>query len=88
MGGFSTDYVRHYQDVDLCLRLRERGRRIVCASRPVLIHHESLTRGAEGYDMGDRAVLTDRWRDLLTAPDPYYPAACDRERLDYSLTAA
>ena len=74
--------------MDLCLRLRERGRRIVCASRPVLIHHESLTRGADGYDMGDRAILHDRWRHLITAADPYYPAACDRERLDYSLAAA
>ena len=88
LGGFSTDYLRHYQDVDLCLRLRAMGKRVVCASRPVLLHHESLTRGAEGYDMGDRAILHDRWRDQITAADPYYPAACDRERLDYSLTAA
>ena len=87
LGGFSTDYLRHYQDVDLCLRLRARGRRIVCASRPTLIHHESLTRAADGYDMGDRAILKDRWREQLTAADPYYPAACDRERLDYSLSA-
>ncbi len=88
LGGFSLDYARHYQDVDLCLRLRERGRRIVCAAQPRLLHHESLTRGAEGYDMGDRAILIDRWRDRLEAPDPYYPALCDRERLDYSLRAA
>ena len=88
LGGFSADYARHYQDVDLCLRLRDRGRRIVCASRPRLIHHESLTRGADGYDMGDRAILIDRWRERLTAADPYYPAAFDRETLDYALRAA
>lgn len=85
LDGFSTDYLRHYQDVDLCLRLRERGRRIVCAAGAELIHHESLTRGADGYDMGDRAILIDRWRERLEADDPYYPPACDRERLDYSL---
>ncbi len=84
LGGFSTDYLRHYQDVDLCLRLRERGRRIVCAAGVELIHHESLTRAAGGYDLGDRAVLIDRWRERLEAHDPYYPPACDRERLDYS----
>ena len=88
LGGFSTDYARHYQDVDLCLRMRARGLSIVCASRPTLIHHESLTRAAEGYDFGDRALLIDRWYDQITADDPYFSRWMDRQKLDYSLAAA
>ena len=87
MGGFSADYATHYQDVDLCLRLAERGLSVICASRPTLIHHESLTRAAGGYDFGDRALLIDRWRDRLTADDPYFSPWMDRQRLDYSLAA-
>ena len=88
LGGFSVDYARHYQDVDLCLRLRARGLRVVCASRPTLIHHESLTRAADGYDFGDRALLIDRWRDQIEAADPYFSRWLDRQKLDYSVAAA
>lgn len=88
LGGFSVDYARHYQDVDLCLRLRAQGLRVVCASRPTLIHHESLTRAADGYDFGDRALLIDRWRDQIEAADPYFSRWLDRQKLDYSVAAA
>lgn len=84
VGGFSTDYARHYQDVDLCLRVRERGQSVVCTPRPRLIHHEGLTRG-DAYDFGDRALLIDRWRSEIEAPDPYYSPWFDRETLDYRL---
>ena len=87
LGGFSTDYAKHYQDVDLCLRIRERGLRVVCAARPTLIHHESLTRAAEGYDFGDRALLIDRWRARIEAGDPYFSRWMDLRKLDYSLAA-
>ncbi len=87
LDGFSADYATHYQDVDLCLRIRERGLSVVCASRPTLIHHESLTRAPGGYDFGDRALFIDRWRDRLDAHDPYFSPWMDRQRLDYSLAA-
>ncbi|MBE7217442.1 MAG: glycosyltransferase [Caulobacteraceae bacterium] len=87
LGGFCADYAAHYQDVDLCLRLRERGLSVICAARPTLVHHESLTRAAGGYDFGDRALLIDRWRERLEAHDPYFSPWLDRQRLDYSLAA-
>jgi glycosyltransferase involved in cell wall biosynthesis len=85
LGGFSEDYAKHYQDVDLCLRIRDAGYRIICAARPRLIHHEGLTRAADGYDLVDRAILLDRWYECIKAPDPYYNRALDLDRLDYSL---
>ena len=87
LGGFSTDYAKHYQDVDLCLRLGEHGLRVICAARPTLIHHESLTRAAEGYDFGDRALLIDRWHARIAAGDPYFSRWMDLRKLDYSLAA-
>ena len=84
VGGFCTDYAAHYQDVDLCLRLRRAGFSIVCTPSPTLIHHEGLTRG-DAYDFGDRALFVDRWREELARPDPFYSPWLDRERLDYAL---
>jgi GT2 family glycosyltransferase/predicted TPR repeat methyltransferase len=85
IGGFSTDYAKHYQDVDMCLKIRETGRRIIAAGFPRLIHHESLSRKAEGYDLGDRALLVDRWHEVISAGDPYFNSALNLHKLDYSL---
>jgi GT2 family glycosyltransferase len=85
LGGYSSDYARHYQDVDLCLKIREAGLRIIATPWPRMIHHESRSRGAEVYDFGDRAILIDRWRDSIQARDPYYNRRLSLERLDYSL---
>jgi GT2 family glycosyltransferase len=84
LGGFSTDYAAHYQDVDLCLRVREAGQSVVCTPAPRLIHREGATRG-DAYDFGDRALLIDRWRAQIEQPDPYYSRWLDREKLDYAL---
>ena len=87
IGGFREAFGTHYQDVDLCLRLRRAGLRIVCTPEARLHHHESPSRGS-AYDFLDRLLLLDTWGDLIAAGDPYYPAACSLERLDYSVDPA
>jgi O-antigen biosynthesis protein len=57
MDGFLEDFAKHYQDVDLCLKIRNAGFRMIRAARPRLIHHESLTRQKSGYDLIDRGHL-------------------------------
>jgi O-antigen biosynthesis protein len=47
VSGLDEDLVVAYSDVDLCLRVRERGYRIVCSPFAELYHHESATRGYE-----------------------------------------
>jgi GT2 family glycosyltransferase len=85
VGGFSCDYNRHYQDVDLCLKIRSAGLRIISASHPRLLHHESASRDWRTYDFADRAVLIDRWHEIIQAGDPYYNARFDKEALNYAL---
>ncbi|PTM45283.1 glycosyltransferase family 2 protein [Phreatobacter oligotrophus] len=85
IGAFSVDYAKHYQDVDLCLKIRSRALRIVYAANTRVVHHESLTRKSEGYDLGDRALLIDRWHETIDAGDAYYNPALSIDRLDYSL---
>jgi len=83
VGGWNELYATHYQDVDLCLKLRRAGLRCLVTPRVRLIHHEGPTRGAT-YDLLDRLLLLDTWGPVIAAGDPAYPAACSLDRLDYS----
>ena len=72
LGGFDTAYHNGYEDVDLCLRLRERGRRVRYCPRSVVYHLESVTRwptgSAESTEHSDR-VYAERWRDRVKPDD-------------------
>ena len=87
IGGFNEHFFTAYQDVDLCLRLRERRLRIIYTPQAHVIHHESASRKSY-YDMVDRMLLLDRWEELIERGDPYYNRNLDLERGDYSLAAA
>jgi GT2 family glycosyltransferase len=68
VGGFTTGYDYGQEDVDLCLKLADRGRRRVYDGRAALWHHESATRVAlDGMDVRRARVaanlerFVDRW---------------------------
>jgi GT2 family glycosyltransferase len=71
VGAFDEHFATHYQDVDLCLRLRRSGRRNLYTPRAVLRHVEGGTRGSR-YDHLDRALLLDSWGETIACGDPYY----------------
>jgi GT2 family glycosyltransferase len=83
IGGFNPHFFTAYQDVDLCLRLRARGLRIIYTPQAVLLHHESISRQSY-YDMIDRTLLLDLWETVIDQGDPYYNRNLDLERGDYS----
>ena len=82
-GGFNEHFFTHYQDVDLCLKLRTKGKRIVFTPHVRFIHHESLSRG-KYYDLVDRNLLLDFWEPTIKKGDPYYNPNFDVDRLDYA----
>jgi GT2 family glycosyltransferase len=84
IGGFNPHFFTAYQDVDLCLRLRARGLRIVLTPRALLLHHEFVSRAQSYYDTVDRMLLLDRWQEDIERGDPYYNRNLDLERGDYS----
>lgn len=62
-------------DVDLCLRLGERGWRTICNTQVVLIHHQSASRGGalrlqQVYEQ-ERRFFVERWRRVIR-DDPYF----------------
>jgi len=85
--GFNPHFFTAYQDVDLCLRLRARGLRVIYTPQALLLHHESISRQSY-YDMIDRMLLLDRWETVIGQGDPYYNRNLDLERGDYSRRSA
>ena len=83
IGGFNEHFFTAYQDVDLCLRLRERGLRLICTPRALVVHHESVSR-QNYYDMIDRMLLLDQWESVIERGDPYYNPNLNLEHGDYS----
>jgi GT2 family glycosyltransferase len=69
VGGFSPVFPNSYNDVDLCLKLWDRGLRTVVEPRAELFHFEASTRDPSITD-DDLAALHDRWRWRLNH-DPF-----------------
>ncbi|HEV2841969.1 MAG TPA: glycosyltransferase [Chthoniobacterales bacterium] len=87
LGGFNEHFFTAYQDVDLCLRLRERGLRLIYTPRALVVHHESVSR-RNYYDMIDRNLLLDQWESIIGRGDPFYNPNLNLERGDYSRRSA
>lgn len=65
-------------DVDLCLRLAERGWRTICDTRAELFHHESASRGG-GFRLQrvyqrERTYFAQRWPNAIR-DDPFFSPA-------------
>lgn len=62
LGGLDEGYWNGYEDVDYCLKVGERGLRVVCAGDAVLTHFESQS-GIERFRQvsWNVARLADRW---------------------------
>jgi glycosyltransferase involved in cell wall biosynthesis len=78
VGGFDQEKLAvAFNDVDLCLKIRSKGYRIVYCPYAELVHHESISRGYETTPEkfkrfeSEIAVMKERWNHILTK-DPYY----------------
>ncbi len=61
LGGFDEGYRNGFEDVDFCLRVRERGQRVVYQPRSALYHLESQSAGRKAHDQANAKRLMDRW---------------------------
>jgi GT2 family glycosyltransferase len=80
----------NFNDVDLCLKLRARGYRIVFTPHTALLHFGSATRGPDHQNIFDperagreRAVLHARWGEAV-ANDPFYSPQLNLDATPYS----
>ncbi|MFO0780990.1 MAG: hypothetical protein U0519_03870 [Candidatus Gracilibacteria bacterium] len=73
-----------FNDVDFCLRLREKGYLVIYTPYATLYHHESLSRG---YDVNMKEIeyMQKKYGEFIRKGDPYYNPNLTCERLDFSL---
>jgi len=84
VGGFDERFRVAFNDVDFCLRIRERGYLIVYTPLALLYHYEGATRG-RAYPSKDDRLFRAVWADLIGRGDPYYNPNLSDTRDDWSL---
>lgn len=90
-GGFTEELSVAFNDVDLCLKVRQNGKLIVYDPYVQLYHMESKTRGAEDDKAKVRRFqeeieyMRTRWIDILKNGDPYYNKNLSLTKWNYSL---
>jgi GT2 family glycosyltransferase len=67
LGGFDEAFLMGFEDVDLCLRVREAGRRIVYTPLSVVIHYESASEGRYIATRQNSELLNGKWFGRFTA---------------------
>jgi len=78
VGGFDVGFVVAFNDVDLCMKLREFGKLIVFNPYAELYHYESKSRGLEQTEAqkvrfeNECKLFFEKWGSVLKKGDPYY----------------
>lgn len=90
-GGFTEKLSVAFNDVDLCLKVRQNHKLIVYDPYVQLYHMESKTRGAEDSEAKVRRFQEEieymrcHWIDILKKGDPYYNKNLSLTKWNYSL---
>ncbi len=79
VGGMDEELPVAFNDVDLCLRIRQVGLHVLFTPHSILRHHESASRGAD--DDPERSArlatehrrMVERWGSLLDVDPAYHP---------------
>lgn len=91
VGGLDESFAISLNDVDLCLKLREKGFLNVFTPFAELYHFESISRGLD--DNGEKArrynreseQFRNKWKEVLDKGDPYYNPNFSLDRSDFAL---
>ncbi len=62
-GGFHTGYVNGFEDIELCLRIREQGKTLSCLPQSRITHLESQTPGRGAYEEANAELCSRRVGD-------------------------
>jgi O-antigen biosynthesis protein len=87
--GLSEEYLNGCEDVDLCLKLAQRGLHSYVALNSTIRHHVSLTRGVNSLQNETNSLtLQKKWRDYLKLElrARWYQALGEQEHSDRGLS--
>lgn len=91
VNGLDTSFAVAFNDVDLCMRIRQMGYLIVWTPYAELYHYESKSRGSENTPEKKKRFesevqrFRERWKKQLKEGDPYYNPNLTLERADFSI---
>lgn len=71
--GFDERFTLEYNDIDLCLRLRALGYRIVCTPEAEMVHAERASRGDMPAGGDQYALFHQRWAGWLHDDPSWHP---------------
>lgn len=71
-GGFDEAYLNGLEDIDLCLKLGERGKGVFYQPESVVTHFESRSENRQAAMVRNRDLFMARWRDILLFDDYRY----------------
>jgi GT2 family glycosyltransferase len=89
--GFDERFRMDFNDIDLCLKIREKGFLIVWTPFTELYHIEMKTRGFHDTALKQKnckreiELFKKKWQHILKQGDPYYNPNLTLEREDFSL---
>jgi GT2 family glycosyltransferase len=87
VGGFDEiNFAVAFNDVDLCLKIREKGYRVVYTPHALLYHREAFSKTTKDLfpDSKEVRAMQAKWKAVIQA-DPYYNQNLTRSAEDYSL---
>lgn len=61
VGGFCEEYRNSFEDVDLCLKLKEQGHRVVYCHKSVIYHYGLRTPGRTDNENPNKALFEKKW---------------------------
>ncbi|MBQ0058784.1 MAG: glycosyltransferase family 2 protein [Lachnospiraceae bacterium] len=92
IGGFSEELAVAFNDIDLCMKIREAGYLIVYDPYCELYHYESKSRGLDQGNpekvrrfQKEMAIFQKKWPEILRDGDPYYNPNFSMITQDFSL---
>lgn len=91
VGGLDESFEVAFNDVDLCMKIREKGYLIVFTPYAELYHYESKSRGNDDTPEklerfhGEVRRFEMKWQKQLDDGDPYYNPNLTLTRDDFSL---
>jgi GT2 family glycosyltransferase len=74
IGGMDETFKNSYEDVDLCLKVRSRGYRVVVCSDSVVYHFEGMSEGRCASDFRNLAIFKARWDNQIDCDDERWNA--------------
>lgn len=72
IGGFDEGFTNGLEDVDLCLKIKKAGYRIVYQPESVVIHHESASPDRNKHTKHNYDLYIKRWREISPDEHQYY----------------